>query len=53
MWQASQASSTVQEPGATSQVVTREFRSEASTSFMGRVPDKSWFADNESEASYK
>lgn len=53
MWHTSQArSSGMHIPGGT-HVVTREIRSEATRSFMGRVPDKGWFADNDSEASYK
>ncbi|XP_065169499.1 uncharacterized protein pot isoform X2 [Atheta coriaria] len=31
---------------------SQQYRSEASTSFMG-PPDKNWFGDNDSEASYK
>nr|XP_023029072.1 uncharacterized protein LOC111517221 [Leptinotarsa decemlineata] len=56
MWQASQASSSVQGPLVSSQVVTQQFRSETSTSFMGHGPRPTghgWFADNDSEASYK
>lgn len=53
MWQASQASRTLQGPGATTQVVSQQFRSEATTSFVGTSPPKNWFADNDSEISYK
>lgn len=51
VWQASASSRVSQTPGATTQVRTQEFRTEASTSFMG--PRKNWFGDNDSEASYK
>ncbi|XP_063906303.1 uncharacterized protein Pot [Zophobas morio] len=51
MWQASASSQVTQRPGMTTQVVTKEFRSEASTSFMGAR--KNWFGDNDSEASFK
>lgn len=53
IWHTSQTGSSLQDPGSSTRVVTREFRSEATTSFMGRIPDKGWFADNDSEASYK
>lgn len=51
VWQATAASQVTQRPGMTAQVVTQEFRSEASTSFMGS--SKNWFGDNDSEASFK
>ncbi|XP_019761713.1 uncharacterized protein LOC109538775 [Dendroctonus ponderosae] len=51
-WQASESRRTTRGPAATTEQVTREFRSEAKTSFMG-PPRKGWFGDNESEASYK
>ncbi|KAJ8973838.1 hypothetical protein NQ317_017995 [Molorchus minor] len=53
MWQASQSSRTMQGPGTSTQVVSQEFRSQATSSFMGSSPRKNWFADNDSEASYK
>lgn len=53
LWQSSQARSAMQAPGSSAQVVTREFRSEATRTFTGRLPEKGWFADNDSEASYK
>ncbi|RZC42008.1 uncharacterized protein BDFB_010546 [Asbolus verrucosus] len=52
VWQASASSQLTQRPGMTTQVVTKEFRSEASTSFMGST-SKNWFGDNDSEASFK
>ncbi|CAG9840092.1 unnamed protein product [Diabrotica balteata] len=53
VWQTSQASTTTG-PRGTSQVVTQEFRSQASSSYVGRSqPPKGWFGDNDSEASYK
>lgn len=53
VWQTATASRVSQGPGHSAQaVVTQEFRSEASTSFMG-PPPKNWFGDNDSEASYK
>ncbi|XP_050515527.1 uncharacterized protein LOC114329106 isoform X2 [Diabrotica virgifera virgifera] len=53
VWQTSQASTTAG-PRGTSQVVTQEFRSQASSSYVGRSqPPKGWFGDNDSEASYK
>ncbi|XP_044262229.1 uncharacterized protein LOC123009776 [Tribolium madens] len=52
VWQATASSQVTQRPGMTAQVVTQEFRSEASTSFMGAT-SKNWFGDNDSEASFK
>ncbi|XP_066139986.1 uncharacterized protein [Euwallacea fornicatus] len=51
-WQASESRKTTRGHGNTTQEVTREYRSEAKTSFMGPSA-KGWFGDNESEASYK
>ncbi|XP_030751220.1 uncharacterized protein LOC115878769 isoform X1 [Sitophilus oryzae] len=51
-WQATESRRTTQGRGTTTEEVTRQFRSEASTSFMG-PPRKGWFGDNDSEASYK
>ncbi|KAJ8927330.1 hypothetical protein NQ314_020216 [Rhamnusium bicolor] len=53
MWQASQASRTMQGPGTTTQVVSQEYRSQATSNFMGTAPPKNWFGDNDSEASFK
>lgn len=54
VWQTSQASTSAGPHGST-QMVTQEYRSEASASFAGRGsrPPKGWFGDNDSEASYK
>jgi hypothetical protein len=52
VWQATASSQIAQRPGMTAKVVTKEFRSEASTSFMA-TSDKNWFGDNDSEASFK
>lgn len=52
VWQSAASSSQqVSGPGVRTQIRTQEFRSEASTSFM--EPGKSWFADNDSESSFK
>lgn len=51
-WQASESRRTTQGPGTTTEEVTREFRSKATTSFMG-PPREGWFGDNDSEVSYK
>ncbi|CAH1176166.1 unnamed protein product [Phaedon cochleariae] len=53
VWQASQVSSGQQGPSSkvTSQVVTQEYRE--SSTYMGHAPPKGWFADNDSEASFK
>lgn len=48
VWQAS-SSRVNQMPGMTAQVMTQQYVSESSTSFRS----KDWFADNDSEASYK
>ncbi|KAJ8947239.1 hypothetical protein NQ318_012005 [Aromia moschata] len=53
VWQVSQSSRTMHGPGTTAQVVSQEFRSQATTSFVGSSPRKNWFADNDSEASFK
>lgn len=54
VWQAASASRMTSEgPGTTTQVVRQEFRSEASTSFIGPPPPKNWFTDNDSETSFK
>ncbi|XP_017784554.1 PREDICTED: uncharacterized protein LOC108568132 [Nicrophorus vespilloides] len=42
-----------QMPGASAQIRSQEYRSEATTSFMGPPPPKNWFTDNYSDASYK
>ncbi|CAG9769365.1 unnamed protein product [Ceutorhynchus assimilis] len=53
-WQASESRRVTRGPGTTTEEMTREFRSEAKTSFMGAKPKRGWFGgDNESEASYK
>lgn len=52
IWEASASSQVLAGPGVTTKVVTKEFRSEASTSFM-RPSKKNWFGDNDSEASFK
>lgn len=49
VWQAS-SSRVAQVPGMTSQVMTQQYVSEKSTSFR---TNKDWFADNDSEASFK
>lgn len=51
VWQTSSSSRVTQEPGTSGQRVSQEFRSEASTSFMGSR--KNWLGDNYSEDSYK
>ncbi|KAF7267880.1 zona pellucida domain protein papillote isoform X2 [Rhynchophorus ferrugineus] len=51
-WQVNESRRLTADNVGTTEQVTREFRSEASTSFMG-PPPKGWFVDNESEMSYK
>ncbi|KAJ8921848.1 hypothetical protein NQ315_008480 [Exocentrus adspersus] len=53
MWQTSQSSRTMQGPGTTTQVVSQQFRGEATASYVGASPPKNWFGDNDSEASFK
>lgn len=52
VWQAASRSQEIVEgQGVRTQIRTQEFRSEATTSFM--EPRKNWFADNDSESSFK
>lgn len=48
LWQASTSSHVAREPGASGQVVSQQYRSEASSSFR-----QNWMGDNFSEDSYK
>ncbi|XP_057653858.1 uncharacterized protein LOC130892447 [Diorhabda carinulata] len=53
VWQTNQSSSSSGPRGIT-QVVSQEYRTQATSSFVGRgSPPKDWFADNDSESSYK
>nr|CAI5825057.1 unnamed protein product [Callosobruchus analis] len=55
-WQVSRQTTGRPVPGTSAQMVTREYRSEASASYVGTrnvPPPADWFIDNDSEASYK
>nr|CAH7730548.1 unnamed protein product [Callosobruchus chinensis] len=55
-WQVSRQTAGRPVPGSSAQMVTREYRSEASASYVGTrnvPPPADWFIDNDSEASYK
>ncbi|CAH2001701.1 unnamed protein product [Acanthoscelides obtectus] len=55
-WQVSRQTTGRPVPGSTAQMVTREYRSEATSSYVGTrnvPPSGDWFIDNDSEASYK
>ncbi|CAH2019813.1 unnamed protein product, partial [Acanthoscelides obtectus] len=53
-WQVSRQTTGRPVPGSTAQMVTREYRSEATSSYVGTrnvPPSGDWFIDNDSEAS--